>query len=132
MPGCKLYFLGTPPSAVHFREYADPLVKNALPRGHAAVSCFVQSEQTPWHHLLPSGSFSPAPLESITVAGRPFTPLHVGNLTVFYLRMPASSAVTQDPAALFFAWRGGRFVDVGDEVREGRMAATFFDHRPRQ
>jgi hypothetical protein len=132
VPGCKVFFLGTPPAAVHFREYADPLVKNALPRGHAAVSCFIQAEHAPWHHLVGAREVSPAPLETILVGGRPFAPLAVGNLTVHYLKVPAAGSVIRDPSAHFFAWRGDRFVDVGDDVREGRLVPVFFDNRPPQ
>lgn len=132
-PGCKLYFLGTPPPpapALHFREYADAAVKGALPRGHPGVSCFIQAEHAPWHHFLPAGVAPAQPLETILVGGRPFAPLAVGNLVVHYLKVPPGPQVAQDPAALFFAWGERRFQDVTGDVRAGRRVPAFLDNRP--
>ena len=66
----------------------------------------------------------------IRIAGRPFEPLPLGNLAYYYLRIPAADAVTADPAAVFLAYRSGRFVDVSADVRARRVTPRFFDNRP--
>lgn len=132
--GCKIYLLGTPASAMHFRESADPLVKHGLPRGHPAVGCFIQAEHAPWHHFLDAHTpdAAAAPLETITVGGKPFEPLALGNLRIQYLKIPASPAVAADPMARFFSWENGRFIEATDGVRGGRIAPVFHDNRPQQ
>lgn len=132
-PGCFIYLLGTPDSARHFRDVTDTAVKRALPRGHPASSCFVQSEHAPWNHLVvqpPAGDVSPAPLEVIRVNGKPFEPLRVANLTQYYLLIPASDAVVDDPRAMFFNYEGGRFVDATARVRDRSLKVRFYDDRP--
>jgi hypothetical protein len=130
-PGCKIYFLGTPVSAFAFRLYADVAVKHALPRGHPVVDCFVQSEHTPWFHLVPAreGGLE-KPLETLLVAGKPFEPLPVGNLMYQYLNVPDTAAVRDDPRASFYAWDGARFLDVTEEIRTRGREVRFFDIRP--
>jgi hypothetical protein len=130
-PGCKIYFLGTPVSAFAFRLYADVAVKHALPRGHRVVDCFVQSEHTPWFHLVPArdGGLE-KPLETLRIAGKPFAPLPVGNLMYQYLNVPDTAAVRDDPRASFYAWDGARFADVTEEIRARKREVRFFDIRP--
>jgi hypothetical protein len=130
-PGCKIYFLGTPESAFAFRLYADVAVKHALPRGHPVVDCFVQSEHTPWFHLVAARERGlEKPLETLIVEGKPFEPLPVGNLMYQYLNVPDTAAVRDDARASFYAWDGARFVDVTGEIRTRRREVRFFDIRP--
>ena len=132
-PGCFIYLLGTPDHARHFRDVVDTAVKRALPRGHPAASCFLQAEHAPWNHLVAQprgGNVSPAPLEVIRVAGKPFEPLQVANLTQYYLMIPPTDAVIDDPRASFFSYEGGRFVDVTSRVRERSLKVRFYDDRP--
>jgi hypothetical protein len=132
-PGCKLYLLATPPSAAPALGMLDTAVKKSLPRGHAAMGCFIQSEHAPWYHLLEARGLPPAPqapLEAIVVGGRPFAPLRVSNLEFHYLRIVDRPEVLDDPRATFLAWRDGAFVDATAEVRARRRAVRFFDKRP--
>jgi len=132
-PGCKVYFLGTPPHAMFFRQYLQVTVMQALPRGHPATKCFLLSEHTPWYNLLAFEGL-PAepqrPLDTMLVGGKPFLPLTVGNLRFHYLNVPDNDAVRDDPSATFFAWDDGRFVDVTADVRARRREVKFFDNRP--
>ena len=132
-PGCKIYFLDTPAPGRDFRFYADVAVKSALPRGHPALACFIQSEHAPWFHLRPAiAGGTEKPLEAITVGGRRFEPLHVGNVMYEYLKVPDSPAVRDDPQATFYSWDGSAFRDVTAEVREKTRQVHFFDVRPQQ
>ena len=132
-PGCKLYLLSTPPEALDFRSLMDAAVKQALPRGHPVVGCFIQGEHAPWYHLVANASLAPGaekPLEVIAFGGKPYAPLPLGNLTYFYLRIPDRPDVLDDPAATFYAYESGKFVDVTPEVRSRRRMVKFFDNRP--
>lgn len=132
-PGCKLYLLGTPPEAVHFRNFVQAAVMQALPRNHPLLACFILSENAPWYNLVASAGLPPQPqrpLETILVGGRPFAPLAVGNLTYYFLRIPDAPAVLEDPRAAFLAYREGRFEDVTEDVRARRRAVRFVDNRP--
>ena len=132
-PGCKLYFLGMPPAADHFRYYLHVTVMQALPRGHPATKCFLLSEHTPWYNLLATDGL-PAepqrPLETMLVGGKPFQPLTVGNLRFYFLNAPDNDAMRDDPSATFFAWDSGRFVDVTAAVRARQRGVKFFVNRP--
>ena len=132
-PGCKVYFLGMPPAADHFRYYLQVIVMQALPRGHPATKCFLLSEHTPWYNLLETeglGREPQRPLDTMLVGGKPFQPLTVGNLRFYFLNVPDNDAVRADPAATFLAWDNGRFVDVTADVRARRREVKFFDNRP--
>jgi hypothetical protein len=132
-PGCKIYFLNMPERAAPARGLLDTAVKSALPRDHPAVSCFIQTEHTPWYHLVASHRLPPdpqRPLGIISFGGRPFPPLPVANLTYYYLKAAEGPEALQDPLAIFYAYDGARFLDVTNEVRERRRAVHFYDNRP--
>jgi hypothetical protein len=132
-PGCKIYLLGLPKSAVSVRSLIDTAVKQGLERGDPHVACFIQTEHAPWYHLVESTHLPPnaqAPLEDIHFAGKPYPPLRVANLTYFYLKAVDGPAIVHDPRATFFLLEDGRFRDVTAEVRSGAIAVRFFDNRP--
>jgi Dolichyl-phosphate-mannose-protein mannosyltransferase len=129
--GCKLFLLGTHEYSRTFLYVADVFVKHTLPRGHALMGCLVQTEVAPWFHLADHRKLQRvSPLEMITIRGKPYPPLQVGNMAVYYLRIPDSEAVRNDPDSRFFAYDGKRFVEVTGAVREGRRSVRFFDNRP--
>jgi hypothetical protein len=132
-PGCKIYFLGTGPEALPFRSLLDTAVKQRLPKGHPVAGCFIQSEHAPWYHLVVTAGHAPGseePLRTIVFGGKPYPPLPVANLTYFYLRIPDSPAVIDDPAATFYLLENGRFVDATARVRARTQPVRFFDNRP--
>jgi hypothetical protein len=132
-PGCKIYLIGMPPDAVYFRNFAQAAIMQALPRGHPLLACFILSENAPWYNLVANAKLPPdpaRPLQDILVGGRPFAPLVVGNLTHYFLRIPDTPAVLDDPRATFLEYRDGRLEDVTAEVRARRRAVRFIDNRP--
>ncbi len=129
--GCKIFLLGTREYSKNFLYGADVIVKHSLPRGHPLIGCLVQTEVAPWFHLADHRKLRDvAPLEVISSRGKPYPPLQVGNMAVYYLRIPDSDAVRQDPNSRFFEFDGRRFVEVTDAVREGRRPVRFLDNRP--
>lgn len=129
--GCKIFLLGTRAYSANFLYQADTIVKSMMPPGHSLMGCLVQTEVAPWLHVADRGRMrSVAPLETITHRGKPYPPLEVGNLAIFYLRIPDSDAVRQDADSRFFEFDGARFVEVTAAVREGRRAVRFYDNRP--
>lgn len=95
------------------------------------MGCLVQTEVAPWFHIADRRRVTNvAPLEVITHRGKPYPPLEVGNLGIYYLRIPDSDAVRQDPNSRFFEYDGQRFVEVTGAVREGKRPVRFFDNRP--
>jgi hypothetical protein len=129
--GCKIFLLGTPAYSKNYLYGADTIVKYALPRGHSLMGCLVQTEVAPWFHIAEHRKLgSVEPLEVITSRGRPYPPLQVGNLAIYYLRIPDSDAVRQDLSSRFFEFDGQRFVEVTEAVRDGRRPVRFYDNRP--
>lgn len=129
--GCKVYLLGTHERSNTFLYGSDVIVKHTLPRGHSLAGCLVQTEVTPWFQVADNRKVRDvSPLEVIRSQGKPYEPLQVGNMSVYYLRIPDSDAVRQDPLATFLAYDGKRFTDVTAEVRSGARPVKFFDNRP--
>jgi hypothetical protein len=132
-PGCKIYLLGVPVRGLEFVITSDAAVKQSLPRGHPAIGCFIQTERSPWYNLVATRALPPGaerPLQTVMVQGRAFPPLRVANLAYYYLEVPDSPEVIDDPRALFLGYEGMRFVDVTREVRERRRALQFRQVRP--
>ncbi|HXM76695.1 MAG TPA: hypothetical protein VN971_07965, partial [Thermoanaerobaculia bacterium] len=132
-PGCKIYLLGTPEDSLPFRSLMDTAVKQGLPKGHPVVGCFIQGEHTPWYHLMTTHGLAPGaekPLEIMSFGGKPYPPLAVGNLAYYYVNVTDRPEVRDDPAATFYAWEGGKFVDITDDVRSRRRTVKFFNNRP--
>jgi hypothetical protein len=105
----------------------------SLPKGHPALGCFFLSEHAPWYNLVASAGLPPGaekPLETILVGARPFAPLAVANLTYYYLRIPDSPGIVDDPRASFLAYENGKFIDVTGDVRSRSRAVRFYDNRP--
>jgi len=128
-PGCKVYLLSMPEEP-GLALVIDVAVKQALPRGHPLMGCFIEGERAPWYNLVRSRGLPPAaerPLVPLVFEGRPFPPLRVGNLTYYYLRLPDASRATGDPNATFLAYRDGAFADVTADVRAGRRTVRFAD-----
>lgn len=129
--GCKVYLLGTHERSTTFLYGSDVIVKHMLPRGHSLAGCLVQTEVTPWFQVADNRKVGDvAPLEVIKSQGKPYEPLQVGNMSVYYLRIPDTDAVRQDPRATFLAYDGTRFADVTVEVRSGARPVKFLDNRP--
>ncbi|MGZ5113533.1 MAG: hypothetical protein ACXWHC_14915 [Usitatibacter sp.] len=131
-PGCKIYLLGTPEKEQAFRSLIDAAVKQALPRGHPAIACFIQSEHTPWYHLVRTTGLAPGaekPLEIITFGGRPFPPLPIANLAYYYLKVGDRPEIVADGNATFYVYEAGRFVDMTAEFRSRKRSVRFFDNR---
>ncbi len=132
-PGCKIYLLGVPAYGVEFLATSDTSVKQSLPRGHPAIGCFIQTERSPYYNLVATRALpsdAQRPLQTVMVQGRPFPPLRVANLMLYYLEIPAGAEVIDDPSASFLRYDGTRFVDVTREVRERRLAVRFLQERP--
>jgi hypothetical protein len=132
-PGCKIYLLGTPPAADSFRSLVDTAIKQALPPHDPLMSCFIQTEHTPWYHLVETRALpvnAHEPLQILLFAGKPYPPLRVSNLAYFYLNAGEARAMIDDPHATFYAYDGIRFVDVTRAVRSGARPVRFYDNRP--
>ena len=126
-PACKIYLLDVPRSA--FENVSDTAVKSILPPGHPGISCFVQTERSPWYNVVPRG-IAPGPLLPTSIEGHEVAPLPIGSLAIHYLRIPGTTAASADPGAIFLALRDRKFSDVTAEVRSGQRKIRFFDERP--
>jgi len=133
-PGCKIFLLDLPDPDDTLRSMLDVAVKQALPPGDPRAACFIQSEHTPWYHLLEARGLPPGaerPLSMMVFAGKPYLPLRVGNLEYFYLTAVDAPAIVASRESTFYAWDGARFANVTELVRSGRRHVAFYDNRPR-
>lgn len=129
-PGCQIYLLGTPLPA--FGQYADDVIKATHADIRAVANCLVQTEHTPWHHLIPhhrSNLQWLQPLVALRDHGEIVPWPRVGNLDIAYLNLVDGMAPAPIRDAWFLEWRDGAFVDITGAVREGRRRVLFYCNR---
>ncbi|MBC7711509.1 MAG: hypothetical protein H7203_15725 [Rhizobacter sp.] len=118
---CVFVFLGTQAAHPYFRMFSDVTVKARTTMPDAVWRCYVMTESTPWLFAFPS-SLSPVdlPLRAIET-GNGLSKLDSTWSSIRYrYRLPTESLSTL-PDARFFGWRGNRFTDVTDQVRQGKL-----------
>lgn len=128
---CQIYLLGT--RDVIFAQYADDTIKATYPDIDQVADCLVQTDHTPWHHLIPVDSATQrdfAPMTALVAHNRKVTWPRVGNVDIAYLNLPDEPAPTGMTNAWFLLWQGGRFTDISADVNSGRTPVEFHCNRP--
>jgi hypothetical protein len=132
-PACQIYLLGAPdPTLGH---YADDVVKATYPVLGDVANCLVQTEHTPWHHLVPHGRVAAAqlaPLLPLRNAGEVVAWPRIGNVDIAYLNLADGPVAAHLDHAWFLEWRDGEFVDISDAVRSGRRNVVLHCNRAPQ
>lgn len=116
---CVFVFLETQTTNPYFRMFSDVTVKTRTTMPDKVWRCHVMTESTPWLFAFPS-YVTPVdlPLRNITNPDGAAKADSVWSSIRYRYRLPAKDLTTL-PGARFFEWRGGVFVEVTDEVRNG-------------
>lgn len=113
--------------AVHpFRFIGDAVVKATTSREDLARGCLVQSENTPWYHVAPAGTFASrvGPLRPVPIDGVMRGPTRVGGVDLLYYNLGEGERL-DGSIGTFLTLSNGRFENVTDAVRRGeRTVAT--------
>ncbi len=130
-PTCQIYLLGT--RDLILAQYADDIIKATYPDIGRVADCLVQTDRTPWHHLIPVESAAQqqfAPMTALQEHNRKVPWPRVGNVDIAYLNLPDALAPSGMTNAWFLLWSDGRFTDITAEVSSGRMPVDFHCNRP--
>ncbi|SFN23387.1 glycosyltransferase family 39 protein [Dokdonella immobilis] len=127
---CQIYLVDTDSKLFGF--YVDTTIKALAPDLSKLGRCFIQTEFSPWYHLVERSEvlraqkppFSPVRAGRDTVA-----PILIGRGALVFLNMAPEAKPPLGPGSYFLAWRDGAFVDVSEEVRTGRRSVRFFCFR---
>ncbi|QBB71346.1 hypothetical protein ELE36_13840 [Pseudolysobacter antarcticus] len=126
---CQIYLLNIGPEwGLAFKSIADEVVKALLRDISRAQHCLIQSEYTPWLHLLAQTSVTPAsvaPMLPIYRNGLQVPWLDIGGVQVAYLNLFPSTDARELRDALFFSYRQGHFEDISAAVRAGEYVVHF-------
>jgi hypothetical protein len=132
--GCQVYLLDVDPALDwFFVPFADAMVKATTPDLAHLRDCLIQAEGTPWFQLVGRDALTPAdvaPMLPLYDHGKRVPWMEIGNLEAVYLNLFPGADAAEDPGAVFLAWQGGGFVDVGAAVRAGTRHIAFRCLRP--
>lgn len=130
---CQIYLLDT--GNWMFSWVADEAIKAVHPDLARVAGCLIQTEHTPWYHLVAHGTATPEtvwPMLPVpaTAMRRDVSPARLGRGEIVYLNLfPALDAATVRHAH-FLSYRDGVFVDVTADVRDRRRPVGFLCNRP--
>lgn len=128
--GCQIYLLDT--NNWMFAWISDEAIKAVAPDLARVAGCLIQTEHTPWYHLAvldPVDIPSLAPLTAVPGVARGNGELRIGAARILVLNLLPQAQVSLARNARFLSFAGGRFVDVTDDVREGRRIVSFICNR---
>ncbi len=129
--GCQIYLLDTDDWS--FGWISDEAIKATTPSLKRVAGCLVQTEHTPWYHIavidrVDENDLRPMTLIQGAVQATAIRPL--GRAKFLKLNLDKRSTFPDDSKARFLSWQKSSFVDVTDDVLEGRRKPTFACNRP--
>jgi hypothetical protein len=131
---CQIYLLDT--GDWRFGWLSDEAIKATIPDLDAIDACLIQTEHTPWYHIVSAESPTPQgwlPLTSARGFEAQETRPPIGRGRFLALNLGTDSRPSRDAHAYYLRWRDDRFVDVSEDVREGRLVPAFHcNRRPAQ
>lgn len=131
MPGCQIYLLDT--ADWRFGWVSDEAIKATFPDLADIQYCLVQTEHTPWYHIVAKAQLQPRLWQPMVLAKgyeSQATQPPIGNGHFLTLNLRQGVDAKREPGAYYLSWRGNRFVDVSRDVREGRLNPAFQCNRP--
>jgi hypothetical protein len=128
--GCQIYLLDT--TLWSFGWVSDEAVKAMSPDLKRISACLIQTEHAPWYHIASIKRIDPQALRPLSlirgvaenIATRP-----IGHGRFLILNLSPGAELPEQTKARFLSWRGGDFVDITDEVAEGRRKPAFVCNR---
>ncbi|MBX3696551.1 MAG: hypothetical protein R3F08_03160 [Dokdonella sp.] len=127
---CQIYLLDTDSKLFGF--YVDTTIKALVPDLSTLGRCFVQTEFSPWYHLIERSEVARAqkpPFSPVRAGRDTVAPILIGHGALVFLNMAPDAKPPLGPGSFFLDWRDGSFVDVSEEVRSGRRPVRFFCFR---
>lgn len=128
--GCRVFLVDI--DSWMFAWVADEAVKAMADSPDRIDACLIQTEHTPWYHVVPANRLDPSltrPMIPAIDAGKTIPWPRMGSADVVYLNMPS----TLDPDALsgafVLSWHEEHFVDITDDVLSGRREIAFHCNR---
>jgi hypothetical protein len=127
---CQIYLLDTDSKLFGF--YVDTTIKALAPDLSKLGRCFVQTEFSPWYHLIERSEVARAhepPFSPVRAGRETVAPILLGHGALVFLNMAPDAKPPLGLGSYFLAWRDGAFVDVSEEVRSGHRAVRFYCFR---
>lgn len=129
---CQIFLLGT--ESWMFSWVSDEAVKAVYPDLARIQACLIQTEHTPWYHLVARGSIDAAaawPLMPLppTDFRREIAWQTIGRGEMVYFNLSPAIDVGDLRHAHFLEYREGRFVDITEAVLDRRRPVQFICNR---
>lgn len=128
---CQIYLLGT--GNLQFGFYVDTAVKALSTDLSRVETCYIQTENAPWYYLVDTseiGRSTQSPYSPVRVGEDSMRPIRLGHGALVFVNLIPASQPSLGPGSFFLEWKGGVFVDIGEEVRSGRRPIEFACFRP--
>ncbi len=125
---CRIFLLGTDDWTFHW--ISDEAIKGTIADADFArvSACLIQTEQVPWHHIVPRGSIDVSRIAPLALARgleSVESRLRLGSAETLALTFKAGIDARDVRDALFLVWRDGQFVDAGGEIERGLLRVDF-------
>jgi hypothetical protein len=128
--GCQVYLLDT--TSWSFGWISDEAVKSMTPDLKRISGCLIQTEHTPWYHIASIVRTDPAALLPLSlvrgidenIAMRP-----IGYGRFLILNLSPGVELPEQTKARFLSWQGVDFIDVTEDVLQGRRKPAFVCNR---
>jgi hypothetical protein len=128
--GCRIFLLDS--GNWMFAWVADEAIKATADDFARVAGCLIQTEHTPWYHVVAADSFDPDKAWPLVVAredGQALASLRIGRADVLYLNMTSAPEPRSFEGAIVLAWNGSSFEDVSDDIVAGRRRPRFHCNR---
>lgn len=124
--GCQVYLLDT--DNWPFAWVSDEAIKATTTDLARLAGCLIQTEHTPWYHIVGHGRVGADELAPMVMA-RGIERARLGDAEFISLDLSASIDASTLHDAVFLAWQDGAFRDVSADVVSKRRAVKFHCNR---
>ena len=127
---CQIYLLGTASKA--FGWISDEAIKATNNDLERIASCLIQTEHTPWYHIAILDQIDAESLRPLSVAqgiDQVSVLQPIGRAHFLILNLDAGANIPERSNARFFDWQNNAFVDVTDEIFNGKRSPNFVCNR---
>ncbi len=119
--GCHVFLLDT--GNWPFAWVSDEAIKGTTRELDRLAGCLIQTEHTPWYHIVAGGRVGDGDLAPLVPAPG-VARARLGAAEILVLNLDPSVPASTMRNAVFLGWTDGRFVDITSDVLAGRRTLS--------